>query len=128
MEDKFTPTAEMVEYLVLDKQLKELEAHKEVLRKKIIPELRDHEYSGIALSVRKSVKLNDDAFMEWVNLYFPDCIDKVTRPVIDYEKFEACVARGEIVYDEIPEACYRIIESNVITIEDNKRKNGYKAR
>lgn len=108
------PNELMKEYLEIDADIKLLTKRKETLRKTIIPQLEEDEWEGLKLTKKKIILWNDDAFLEWVKQEFPDYIDKVTKQVLDYEKFESYVASGEINYEELPEHVYRIRVDNVI--------------
>lgn len=108
------PNQEMESYLRIDSMIKELTKEKEKIRKTIIPQLEEDEWEGLKLTKKKIILWNDDAFLEWVKQEFPDYVDKVTKQVLDYEKFESYVASGEINYEELPESVYRIRVDNVI--------------
>ena len=106
---------DMETYLEIDNKIKELTEQKNEIRKKIIPQLDEEEYEGLKLTKKRVITWDDENFLAWVKKDFPEFIDKVTRQLIDYEKFETYVASGEINYDELPEYVYKVRIDNVIT-------------
>lgn len=106
---------DMQTYLEVDSKIKELTEQKNEIRQRIIPLLEDEEYEGLKLTKKRVISWNDDSFLKWVQKDFPHYVDKVTRSVLDYEKFESYVASGEITYEELPESVYKVRVDNVIT-------------
>lgn len=103
-----------------DKQFKYYESLKKGIREEAIKDLQKADYEEISLSKREIPLFNDESFLKWVETTFPEMVDKVTKVMIDYEKFEKAVALGEIIYDEIPPEVYKIRTDYVITIKRNK--------
>lgn len=116
-------TEAMKTYAALDKQIKKLEAEKELIRKKVIREFKDNpdeDFKGMTCTESSKITFFKDAFFEWVAKEFPDQVDNCTAKYIDEEKFETLYSAGKIKYDSLPPEIYK--SQPVTTIRITKVK------
>lgn len=107
---------EVVKYMEADKAEKEAKKQKDKLKPAVIDYAVTAEDEEVKWSERKQTKMHEDKILEWVRSEYPDLVEQLTKEALDLEAFEKAVKAGKVKIDLLPDHCYTITKSDVITI------------